>query len=83
MQALKCDICSKSLRGLAFEFTTLHGDAVASFDGTTTIANRDSARLLQLCGECGSWLQLGMQTVKESFEAAELMNNDPRWRRTG
>jgi len=83
MQALKCDICSRSLQGRAFEFTTLRGDAVAAFDGTTTIANREAARLLQLCASCGDWLRLGMQTVKDSFEAAELMNSDPRWMRTG
>ena len=83
MQALKCDICSKSLQGLAFEFTTLRGNAVASFDGTTTITNRESARLLQLCGACGGWLRLGIQTVKDSFEAAELMKNDPRWLQAG
>ncbi len=83
MQVLTCDICSRSLRGPAFEFTTLSGGAVAWMDGTTVITNREAARLLQLCGACGDWLQLGMDSVRESFAAAAELQDDPRWLRTG
>ena len=68
IQALKCDICRQVLRGLAFELITLRGDAVASFDGTTAIAHREAARLLQLCDACGDWLQVGMRSVRDSFQ---------------
>jgi len=83
MQALKCDICGQSLQGTAFEFTTVRGEAVPSFDGGIAITHRQSARLLQLCGTCGRWIRLGMQTVKESFEAAEQMKHDVRWLNVG
>lgn len=83
MQALTCNICGRLLKGEAYELTTLRGAPVPAFDGGTMISNREAARQLQLCSACGSWVKLGLQTVRESYAAAEALKSDPRWLRSG
>lgn len=79
MQALTCNICGRRMHGPAFELMTLRGRPVPLFDGGTAIANRQATRWLQLCSPCGSWVQLGMRTIRQSFEETLRLEQDARW----
>ncbi len=79
MQTFLCNVCGRSLEGAAYEFSAISGSPVPGEQGTTRITHRRNLRLLHLCDRCGSWLQLGIETIGASLAAATALRDDPRW----
>ena len=71
MQAVLCDICERPIRGEAFEFHILHGEAVETETGRPRIVQREGSMFMYMCSPCGYWVQEAMAHLRQARGLAE------------
>ncbi len=57
MQAVLCDTCERPIRGKAFEFHVIRGEAVHTEQGQPRIVQREGSLFMYMCSPCGYWVQ--------------------------
>ncbi|MEZ4503068.1 MAG: hypothetical protein R3C39_10620 [Dehalococcoidia bacterium] len=66
MQVVLCDSCLAPLIGAVTELHLMHGEAVATDHGRALVPTGGPARLLYLCGACGSWMESAFEHLRDA-----------------
>ena len=75
MQTVLCDICERPVRGQAYEFHFIHGEAVNTETGQPRIVQRGGTRMMYLCSPCGGWVQTAMDHLREAHQEADRVEH--------
>ncbi len=71
MQAVLCDICEHPIRGKAFEFQIIRGEAVNTEQGQPRIVQREGSQMMHVCSPCGYWIMEAMAHLRQMLSLAE------------
>ena len=71
MQAVLCDICERPIRGKAFEFQIIRGEAVNTEQGQPRIVQREGSQMMHVCSSCGYWTMEAMAHLRQTLSLAE------------
>ena len=71
MQAVLCDICDRPIRGKAFEFQIIRGEAVNTEQGQPRIVQREGSQMMHVCSPCGYWIMEAMAHLRQTLGLAE------------
>lgn len=71
MQTVLCDLCSKPMRGTAYEVHVIRGEAVNNEQGSLRITQRGTSRMHFFCSSCGGWLQSAMDHLRDAYTEVE------------
>ncbi len=71
MQAMLCDICERPIRGKAFEFQIIRGEAVNTEQEPPRIVQREGSQMMHVCSPCGHWIMEAIAHLRQTLSLAE------------
>ena len=71
MQAVLCDICEHPIRGKAFEFQIIRGEAVNTEQGRPRVVLREGSQMMYVCSPRGYWVMEAMAHLRQTLSLAE------------